>query len=120
MLNLDTHVLIHALGGDLRPGERDLLARNTWGVAAIVLWEIAKLAQLGRITLDLDEPDLASALASIHVWPLDLAVARASAQMDFRGDPADELIAATSIVHGVPLLTRDRRIRHSKLVPLAR
>ena len=35
------------------------------------------------------------------------------------GDPADELIAATSIVHGVPLLTRDRQIRRSKLVPLA-
>ena len=119
MLNLDTHVLIHALGGDVRPGERDLLARNNWGVAAIVLWEIAKLAQLGRIKLDLDDPELASALASIHVWPLDLAVARASTQLDFRGDPADELIAATSIVNGAPLLTRDRQIRRSKLVPLA-
>ncbi len=28
--------------------------------------------------------------------------------------------AATSIVHGVPLVTRDRRIWRSKLVPLAR
>ena len=119
MLNLDTHVLIHALGGDVRPGERDLLARNTWGVAAIVLWELAKLAQIGKIRLDLEDPEVASALASIHVWPLDLAVARASTQLDFRGDPADELIAATSIVHGVPLLTRDRQIRRSKLVPLA-
>ena len=39
--------------------------------------------------------------------------------LDFDGDPADELIAATSVVHGVPLLTRDRKIRTSKLVPLA-
>ena len=34
-------------------------------------------------------------------------------------NPADELIAATSIVHRVPLLTRDRRLTRSKLVPLA-
>jgi PIN domain nuclease of toxin-antitoxin system len=58
--------------------------------------------------------------ARVHVWPLDLAVCRQSAELDFRGDPADKLIAATSVVHRVPLLTRDRRIRRSKLVPLAR
>lgn len=29
------------------------------------------------------------------------------------------VIAATSVVHGVPLLTRDARIRRSKIVPLA-
>jgi PIN domain nuclease of toxin-antitoxin system len=74
MLNLDTHVLIHALRGDLRP---------------------------------------------LHVWPLDLAIAKASTVLDFGGDPADELIAATSVIHGVPLVTRDRRIRESRLVPLA-
>ena len=54
-------------------------------------------------------------------WPstIDLAVARQSTRLDFQGDPADELIAATSVVHDVPLLTRDRRIRRSELVPLA-
>ena len=120
MLNLDTHILIHALRGDVRPNEQGLLARQTWSVAAIVLWELAKLAQLGRITLDLDDPDVGSALASLHVWPLDMSVARASTRLDFRGDPADELIAATSLVHGIPLLTRDRRILRSKIVPLAK
>jgi PIN domain nuclease of toxin-antitoxin system len=119
MLNLDTHVLIHALKGDLRPRERALLAGDSWGVAAIVLWELAELAQLGRIRVDLDDPDLASSLSVVHVWPLDLAVARASTRLDFQGDPADELIAATSVVHGAPLVTRDRRIRRSKIVPLA-
>jgi PIN domain nuclease of toxin-antitoxin system len=119
MLNLDTHILIHALRGDVRASERSLLTRHPWSVAAIVLWELAKLAQLGRIVVDLDDPDVGSALSSLHVWPLDLTVARASTRLDFRGDPADELIAATSIVHGVPLLTRDRRIRRSKIVPLA-
>jgi PIN domain nuclease of toxin-antitoxin system len=119
MLNLDTHVLIHALRGDLRPRERSLLTDNPWGVAAIVLWELAKLAQLGRLALDLDDPEVERALRGIHVWPLDLQVARASTRLDLHGDPADELIAATSLVHGVPLLTRDRRIRRSRIVPLA-
>ena len=119
MINLDTHVLIHALRDEVRPHERDLLKDNSWGISAIVLWELAKLIQLGRISLDLSEPAVEAALSSIHVWPLDLDVARTSTQLDFRGDPADELIAATSIVHRVPLMTRDKLIRGSKLVPLA-
>lgn len=119
MLNLDTHVLLHALAGSLPPGERVLLAGHSWGISAIVLWEIAKLVQLERVRTDLDAPEFVRALKAVHVWPVDLAVARASTRLDFRGDPADELIAATSLVHGSPLVTRDRRIRRSKLVPLA-
>lgn len=38
---------------------------------------------------------------------------------DFKSDPADEIIAATSLVHRVPLLTRDRKIKKSKIVPFA-
>jgi len=107
MVNLDTHVLIHALAGELRPMEERLLTSNEWSMAAIVLWELAKLHQLGRIELDFDEPEVDAALASLHVWPMDLAVARTSTQLDFKADPADELIAATSIVHDVPLVTRE-------------
>jgi PIN domain nuclease of toxin-antitoxin system len=119
LLNLDTHLLIYALGGELRPRERKLLSRAKWTISAIVFWELAKLVQLGRLKLDLDDREVARTLAKLHVWPIDLAVARQSTRLDFHGDPADELIAATSVVHGVPLLTRDRRIRRSKLVPLA-
>ena len=119
VVNLDTHILVKALQGDLRPAERSLLAQNDWGVSAIVFWELAKLRQLGRVAIDLDDPDVLAALDSIHVWPLDLEVARTSTRLDFQGDPADELIAATSVVHGVPLVTRDRAIRRSKMVPLA-
>jgi len=120
MLNLDTHVLIHALQGNLLPRERSLLTKNSWGISATVLWELAKLSQLGRVILDFDAPEVDDALSCVHVWSLDLNVARASTQLDFRGDPADEIIAATSIVHRVPLLTRDKRIRRSKIVPLAK
>ena len=120
MLNLDTHVLLHALTGDLTRREAALLARDTWSISAIVLWEIAKLAQLGRIAVDLDDPELLRALTRLHTWPLSLDVCRALTDLDFKGDPADEIIAATSLVHRVPLVTRDERIRKLRVVPLVR
>ena len=120
MLNLDTHMLLHALTGDVSAAERRLLTGNSWSISAIVLWEIAKLAQLGRIQVDLDDAELKRLVARVHVWPLDAAVCRESIHLDFSSDPTNELIAATSIVHRVPLLTRDKRIRRSKLVPFAR
>jgi PIN domain nuclease of toxin-antitoxin system len=119
VLNLDTHILVHALDGSLTGPERNLLAHNAWSISAIVLWELAKLVQLNRIEVDLESPGFTRTLSHIHVWPLDLPVCRKSTRLDFHGDPADELIAATSIVHNVPLLTRDRIIRRSKLVPIA-
>lgn len=119
MLNLDTHILVFALQGRLRPTEDELLSKSNWSVSSIVLWELAKLVQLGRLEMDLDSARVERALTRIAVWPIDLAVARASTRLDFKGDPADELIAATSLVHEIPLVTRDREIRRSKLVPLA-
>lgn len=119
MLNLDTHILIFALLDQLRPREKAVLSRDRWGISAIVLWELEKLRQLGRIDLDVAEPIVVHAFSRIHVWPLDLAVCQKLRTLDFKGDPADELIAATSLVHGAPLVTRDALIRRSKLVPLA-
>jgi PIN domain nuclease of toxin-antitoxin system len=120
MLNVDTHVLLYAVTGALKPREARLLGAQPWSIAAIVLWEIAKLAQLGRIAVDLNDPAVARVLSRIHVWPLTAEIAVASTRLDVKGDPADELIAATSVVHRVPLLTRDASILRSKLVPLAR
>ena len=119
MLNLDTHILVFALNGTLTPAERKLLSSDRWGVSAIVLWEVAKLAQLGRIDVDISSPEFAKVLARVHVWPLDTAVCKQSTELDFSSDPADELIAATSVVYSAPLVTRDSKIRKSKVVPLA-
>ncbi len=120
MLNLDTHVFLHAVHGTLRPRERRLLSDDRWSISAIVLWEIAKLAQIGRIVVDLDDPDVVRVLSAVQVWPLTREIAAASTRLDVRSDPADELIAATSVIHRVPLVTRDRKLLGSKVVPLAR
>ena len=120
MLNVDTHVLLYAVTGALRPHERRLLGADRWSISAIVLWEIARLAQLGRIAVDLEDADVVRVLARVHVWPLTREIARTSTRLDIRGDPADELIAATSVVQNIPLVTRDRALLKSRLVPLAR
>ena len=119
MINLDTHLLVFALTGEVTARERRVLAGNSWSISAIVFWELAKLVQIGRIAVDLDDADVVRTLSGLHVWPLDLAISRQATRLDFKSDPADELIAATSLVHQVPLLTRDRRIRASRIVPLA-
>ena len=119
MLNLDTHVFLHAVAGRLAPHEDRLLRGDRWSVSAIVLWEIAKLAQLGRIQVDLVDPDVIRVLSAVQVWPLTREIAHASTQLDVKSDPADEIIAATSVVERIPLVTRDKKMRRSKLVPLA-
>lgn len=119
MINLDTHILVFALAGSVTSKERRILAANTWSVSGIVLWELAKLVQLGRLDVDLEGGEVVRVLSALHVWPIDLAISVQSTRLDFQGDPADELIAATSVVHSVPLLTRDQRIRKSRIVPFA-
>lgn len=119
MVNLDTHILLHAVNDQLSEHERSVLLENNWGISAMVLWEIAKLHQLGRTDLPLSDRDFGRLLSNIHVWPLSRPISIASTQLDFQGDQADEVITATSIVHRIPLLTRDRKIRQSKLVEFA-
>jgi len=104
---------------NLRPAERCLPARNLWSISSIVLWELARLVQRGRVDLHLDDRGVVRFLSGMNRWPADLDAARASTCLDSRSDPADEIIAATSVVHGVPLLTRDQVILNSNQVPLA-
>ena len=120
MLNLDTHVLLFAVTGALRPREERLLSADRWSISAIVLWEIAKLAQLGRISVDLENADVVRVLSRVHVWPLTREIAHASTRLDVKGDPADQIIAATGVVHGIALVTRDAALLRSKRVALAR
>ena len=120
MLNLDTHMVIHGLAGDLRPAEQRLLAGSSWAISAIVLWELEMLFRLGRISQDPQIGAFAAALRQIAVLPITRQVVAHLRLLDVKSDPANELIAATSLSTGLPLVTRDRKLRASKVVPLAR
>ena len=62
------------------------------------------LVQRGRLTMDLESPEFRAWLRHLTVFPISLEIARQSTQLDFSSDPADEIIAATSVVENIPLL----------------
>ena len=117
MLNLDTHILVASLIGDLTPRELKLLTHQNLAISDIVLWELAKLVERGRLVMDLDSVAFRRTLRHLAVIPITIQIARQSTRLDFKADPADEIIAATSIVERIPLLTRDRQILKSRMVP---
>jgi PIN domain nuclease of toxin-antitoxin system len=119
LINLDTHVLIDLLSGQLRPSEVRALENEPLSISDIVLWELSRLWLDGRSTLPIEDRRLQRQLGQITVWPISYQVAMALRRLDFRSDPADEIIAATSLAHGIPLLTRDQRILASRIVPFA-
>lgn len=118
-VNLDTNILIAAICNDLSDEEHRVLAGAEWAVCPIVFWEIAMLAQKGRLEIDLESPPVVQLFLKLISLPLTLEVARVSTQLDFSANWFDELIAATSVVYGIPLMTRDVKIRGSEMVPLA-
>ena len=119
MLNLDTHILVAVLEGTLGKSEERLIKKEGLVISDIVMWELAMLVRRGRIDLDLDSVEFRRSLRFFDVVPITIEIARKSTALDFRSDPADEIIAATSIVENIPLLTRDRKILKSKMVPFA-
>jgi PIN domain nuclease of toxin-antitoxin system len=118
MLNLDTHILVDIMVGHLNNKEEKLLKSQTWAISDIVLWELHKLNQLGRIEFDFNNLEIRNFLKTLHVIPISLEILSAIDELDFKFDPADEIIAATSIKNKIPLVTRDSKLLKSKKVPL--
>jgi hypothetical protein len=46
MLNLDTHIVVYLLAGDLTEDEISSMKDQDLAISDIVLWELAKLIQL--------------------------------------------------------------------------
>jgi len=127
---LDTHVLIWMASDPKRLSkkareairhEREKEAREKTGVAiaAITLWELAWLAENGRIQVTGSVESFVRETASrVIVEPITPEIAAFAVQLpsSFPKDPADRLIAATAMVEGAPLVTADERIRRAKVV----
>ena len=130
MILLDTHVLIWWANGDrLRLSATALAAIDaaiecagqpggTPGllVSAISCWEVALLANRGRLALSLDVERWLALLAShpaVRLLALDVAVAVAATRLPepFHADPADRFLVAQARELGIPLLSADSKIR---------
>ena len=118
LLLLDTHALLWLRLGDERLGgltrreiERAWVA-DALAVSAISFWEVAMLADKGRIRLSEDvqawrHEHLEQGVVEI---PVDGEIGVGAANLtDFHADPADRFIVATALA-GHRLVTSDRRI----------
>ena len=122
---LDTHVLVWWVSRPDRltkPIQTAIdRADGPLVVPDIVLWEVATLVSLGRLTLTMPVSEwLARATAKplAQIQPITPAIAAEVAGLpdSFHRDPADRLIVSTARVLDLPLLTLDERIRASGLV----
>lgn len=120
MIVLDTHMWYWWVGqtGRLTTRYREIIESHLddgLGVNVSSCWEVAKKHRLGKLELDRPLEDwmpLALESPGIILLPLSIEVVFESTSLpgDFRSDPADELIVATSRVHDAPLLTADSKI----------
>ncbi len=129
ILLLDTHFWIWWLtpNSPLTSAERNALdaTAEAGGIclAAISLWEAQLLHSERRLELPFPFAQwLTRATESrvLTVLPLDreVVIAVDGLSKRFHGDPADRLIVATALTHGIPLATRDRTIRRSRIAKL--
>jgi PIN domain nuclease of toxin-antitoxin system len=92
-------------------------------VAAISWFELAWLAAHERIVLSIPARSWLDQLAArVRTLPLTPAVADTAVSLPstFPGDPADRLIYATAVEHGLRLITKDGKLRsHRHPQPVA-
>ena len=130
MIVLDTHIWVWWVHGDpalpasIR-AQLDSSEPTGIAVSAISCWEVAKLAERGRLTLPcpvLEWLQQALSYPGVRLIELSPRISAESAQLpgEFHRDPADQIIVATARVLDVPLVTMDSKILgypHVRLAP---
>jgi len=119
---LDTHTVVWWVSGDatLSKKAKAAIEQELDGgeilVSAISAWEIAMLVEREKLVLSLDVASwlhTVSAIDAVRFVPVDPEIAINSVNLpgEFHKDPADRMIVATARKFGVPLVTKDEKIR---------
>jgi PIN domain nuclease of toxin-antitoxin system len=124
---LDTHSWIWWLdqSSHLSPSAERVLdkisKKNPALISSISVWELYMLVKKGRLVLRTDPAHWVHQCElspEIRFVPVDNEIARISVQLpsEVHEDPADRLIIASAISLGATLITKDQKIRSSKVV----
>lgn len=94
---------------------------NTLMICDITLWEVAMLVKKGRLKIDTTAQafsNLALQARDIGIYSITTDIAELSVNFDqsINDDPADRLIAATSVLHNAVIITADNNLRKSSLI----
>lgn len=125
MILLDTHALIwmvsdpKRLSRKAREAIREARAKTGVAVATITLWELAWLAENGRIQVAGSvESFVREAVARVMLKALSPEIAALAVRLPagFPKDPADRIIVSTAMVEGASLVTADERIQQANVV----
>ena len=119
MIILDTHIWIWWVDKNPKLSAQNIeiiqahQARGL-GISIISCWEIAKLVEKNRLSLDCSVEEwleLALAYPDVQLLDLSLPIIFQSTRLSgFHADPADQIIVATAKVYGSSLLTQDHKI----------
>jgi PIN domain nuclease of toxin-antitoxin system len=117
---LDTHILLWVLFeptkiySETKDLIEEALSQNRLYISSITLWEIAMLAQKGRINIYSTIEDLLEKISNIdglNIQDINYKIASLSASLDkFHGDPADRIIISTAKNLASTLVTMDTKI----------
>lgn len=118
-LLLDTHVWIWLSMEDRKSlsarASRVLQQASLKCISVISCWELAKLVEKGRIGFSIPTQTwIQRSLKECDIRLVELTAEIAVESTLLKGihpDPADQIIAATSRVSGIPLVTSDKRLR---------
>lgn len=117
MTVLDTHAWIWWRSDPSRLGRRakkEIDGARRLGLSAISVWELSMLVRKKRLELDRDLLEWAEGALEdprLELLPLTPAVAVLGSELEIHGDPGDRIIAATALLAGATLVTKDARLQ---------
>ncbi len=127
MILLDTHIVIwlafepDELSKRAKEAIRAARIQGGLAIAAITLLELAWLAEKGRVATTLSVESFVRLCASkMTVLPItpEIAARAVSFPDPYPKDPQDRLIGATALSEGIPLVTHDKQIKKSGMIPI--